>query len=233
MKLKFLIISIVAFLLTACSVQYNLQSHIETSFDVSAKSDSASLSIIAPYKAGIDSIMNEVLCISEIDMTKGKPESLLGNFVTDLCLQQYSDIADICVMNNGGLRSSLTKGKITRGDIYTLMPFENKLVILELDKKSYLELLQYIIKRGGEPFSGIKIRVDENGIILSQSLDLSNNKVKVLTSDYLANGGDKMSFFNEKKQELVGVKVRDAIINHCLANDTIASKLDNRLSIIK
>lgn len=233
MKLKFLIISIVAFLLTACSVQYNLQSHIETSFDVSAESDSASLSIIAPYKAGIDSIMNEVLCISEIDMTKGKPESLLGNFVTDLCLQQYSDIADICVMNNGGLRSSLTKGKITRGDIYTLMPFENKLVILELDKKSYLELLQYIIKRGGEPFSGIKIRVDENGIILSQSLDLSNNKVKVLTSDYLANGGDKMSFFNEKKQELVGVKVRDAIINHCLANDTIASKLDNRLSIIK
>lgn len=233
MKLKFLIISIVAFLLTACSVQYNLQSHIETSFDVSAESDSASLSIIAPYKAGIDSIMNEVLCISEIDMTKGKPESLLGNFVTDLCLQQYSDIADICVMNNGGLRSSLTKGKITRGDIYTLMPFENKLVILELDKKSYLELLQYIIKRGGEPFSGIKIRVDENGIILSQSLDLSNNKVKVLTSDYLANGGDKMSFFNEKKQELVGIKVRDAIINHCLANDTIASKLDNRLSIIK
>ena len=233
MKLKFLIISIVAFLLTACSVQYNLQSHIETSFDVSAESDSASLSIIAPYKAGIDSIMNEVLCISEIDMTKGKPESLLGNFVTDLCLQQYSDIADICVMNNGGLRSSLTKGKITRGDIYTLMPFENKLVILELDKKSYLELLQYIIKRGGEPFSGIKIRVDENGIILSQSLDLSNNKVKVLTSDYLANGGDKMSFFNEKKQELVGIKVRDAIINHCLANDTIASKLDNRLSIVK
>ena len=148
MKLKFLIISIVAFLLTACSVQYNLQSHIETSFDVSAESDSASLSIIAPYKAGIDSVMNEVLCISEIDMTKGKPESLLGNFVTDLCLQQYSDIADICVMNNGGLRSSLTKGKITRGDIYTLMPFENKLVILELDKKSYLELLQYIIKRG-------------------------------------------------------------------------------------
>ena len=233
MKLKFPIISIAAFLLTACSVQYNLQSHTETSFDVSAEADSASLSIIAPYKAGIDSIINEVLCISKIEMTKGKPESLLGNFVTDLCLHQYSDIADICVMNNGGLRSTLTKGKITRGDIYTLMPFENELIILELDRESYLELLQYITKRGGEPFSGIKIIMDENGVILSQSLDLSNNKVKVLTSDYLANGGDKMSFFTGKKQELVGVKVRDAIINHCLANDTIASKLDNRLSIIE
>ena len=233
MKLKFPIISIVAFLLTACSVQYNLQSHTETSFDVSAEADSASLSIIAPYKAGIDSIMNEVLCISKIEMTKGNLESLLGNFVTDLCLQQYSDIADICVMNNGGLRSTLTKGKITRGDIYTLMPFENELVILELDRESYLELLQYITERGGEPFSGVKIIMDENGTILSQSLDLLNNKVKVLTSDYLANGGDKMSFFNGKKQELVGIKVRDAIINHCLTNDTITSELDNRLSIIE
>ena len=233
MKLKFPIISIVAFLLTACSVQYNLQSHTETSFDVSAEADSTSRSIITPYKTGVDSIMNEVLCISKIEMTKGKPESLLGNFVTDLCLQQYSDIADICVMNNGGLRSTLTKGKITRGDIYTLMPFENELIILELDRESYLELLQYITKRGGEPFSGVKIIMDENGTILSQSLDLSNNKVKVLTSDYLANGGDKMSFFTGKKQELVGVKVRDAIINHCLANDTVVSKLDNRLSILE
>ena len=53
------------------------------------------------------------------------------------------DKHDICVMNNGGLRSTLAKGKITRGDIYTLMPFENKLVILELDRESYLELLQH------------------------------------------------------------------------------------------
>ena len=232
MKLKFPIISIVAFLLTACSVQYNLQSHTETSFDVSAEADSASLSIIAPYKTGLDSIMNEVLCISKIEMTKGNPEGLLGNFVTDLCLQQYSD-ADICVMNNGGLRSTLTKGKIRRGDIYTLMPFENELVIVELDKESYLKLLQYITKRGGEPFSGVKIIMDENGAILSQSLDLSNNKVKVLTSDYLANGGDKMSFFKGKKQTKVGIKLRDAIINYCISKESISSKLDNRLSIAK
>ena len=58
-------------------------------------------------------------------------------------------------------------------------------------------------------------------------------KIRILTSDYLANGGDKMSFFTGKKQELVGIKVRDAIINHCLGNDTIVSKLDNRLSIIE
>ncbi len=233
MKFKHYTIYIVAFLLTACTVQYSLESHTETSLDVKAESDSAISAIVAPYKAGIDSVMNEVLCVSEMEMKKGKPESLLGNFVCDLCLERFSDIADICVMNTGGLRSTLPKGEITRRDIFKLMPFENELVVLDLDEKDYLEMLQYIAKRGGEPFSGIKITMDENGNIISQSFDFSKGKVRVLTSDYLANGGDKMSFFQGKEQKLVGEKLRDAILNYCIAKDTISSKLDNRLSIVE
>ena len=55
----------------------------------------------------------------------------------------------------------------------------------------------------------------------------------MLTSDYLANGGDKMSFFKGKKQRKVGIKLRDAIINYCISKENISSKLDNRLSIAK
>ncbi|MDG2263613.1 MAG: hypothetical protein P8L19_01015, partial [Flavobacteriales bacterium] len=55
------------------------------------------------------------------------------------------------------------------------------------------------------------------------------DKIRVLTSDYLANGGDKMWFFKDKEQIKVGIKLRDAIIDHCSKSDTISSKLDNRL----
>ena len=233
MKFRVSLIYLVAFLLASCSVQYNLQSHSESIYDVKADNDSTITAMIAPYKIGIDSVMNKVLCISKIEMTKGKPESLLGNFVCDLCLQQYSNMADICVMNNGGLRSILPKGEITKGMIFELMPFENELVILELGSDDYVQLLEYITKRGGEPFAGVNIIMDENGTVLSQSLDLSNKKVRVLTSDYLANGGDKMSFFKDKKQTKVGIKLRDAIINYCVAQDTISSELDNRISYEK
>jgi len=233
MKFKQYTIYILASLLTACTVQYNLQSHSESSFDVKSASDSAIAAIIAPYKARVDSVMDKVLCISDVEMKKGKPESLLGNFVCDLCLKRYSDIADICIMNTGGLRSTLPKGKITRGDIFKLMPFENELVVLELEEKDYLEMLQYITKRGGEPFAGTNISMDKNGNAISQSFDLSKGKIRVLTSDYLANGGDKMSFFQGKEQNLVGEKLRDAILNYCISKDTISSKLDNRLIIVE
>ena len=236
MKLKNYTIYIVAIIIIACSPSYNLQSYNDEVIEVQAPVDSTVLAIITPYQNGIESQMNEVLCVSEMEMKKGKPESLLGNFVTDLCLN-YAD-AHVCVMNNGGLRSSLPKGNITRGHIYTLMPFENELVVLELDIESFKGLVDYITKRGGEPFSGMTLKASSKGYDIEEVTRMEEyfdfnkgNKIRVLTSDYLANGGDKMWFFKDKEQNKVGIKLRDAIIDHCSKSDTISSKLDNRLII--
>ena len=234
MKLKNYTIYIVAIIIIACSPSYNLQSYNAEVIEVQSPVDSTVLAIITPYQNGIESQMNEVLCVSEMEMKKGRPESLLGNFVTDLCLN-YAD-AHVCVMNTGGLRSALQKGNITRGDIYTLMPFENELVVLELDIESFKGLVDYITKRGGEPFSGMTLKASSKGYDIEEVSGMEDyfdfnkgNKIRVLTSDYLANGGDKMWFFKDKEQNKVGIKLRDAIIDHCSKSDTISSKLDNRL----
>jgi len=177
--------------------------------------------------------MNETLVYTKNDLTKGRPQSTIGNFVTDLCLN-YCD-ANICVFNNGGLRTTIDQGDITRGKIFELMPFENELVILELNKTDFISLLGYISLRGGEPFSGLNIKIDQNNNIIEHSwpVNFDNNEtVRVLTSDYLANGGDKMSFFKGKKQHKIGLKLRDAIIDYCEKNDTIDIRLDNRIEII-
>jgi 5'-nucleotidase len=139
-------------------------------------------------------------------------------------------------MNNGGLRSTISKGEITKGKLYELMPFENELVVLELNKNDYIGLLNYIGRRGGEPFSGITVTIDKGGKIISNSWPVDFEKgetLKVLTSDYLANGGDAMSFFQEKEQYKVGIKLRDAIIDYCSKTDTIDIQLDNRIKILK
>jgi 2',3'-cyclic-nucleotide 2'-phosphodiesterase (5'-nucleotidase family) len=233
MKLKKYTIHIAVLLLFSCTATYNLQSSDSETIEIKANADSSALAIIAPYQKGIEAEMNEVLTFSKISLTKKGTESLLGNFVTDLCLN-YAD-AHMCVMNNGGLRTTIDKGPISRGKLYELMPFDNELVVLELNKEDYLGLLDYICKRGGEPFSGINIIMDEEGNVLSNSWPVNfknNEKVKVITSDYLANGGDKMSFFQNKEQYKVGLKLRDAIIDHCTKTDTIIATLDGRIKII-
>ena len=194
--------------------------------EVKNQIDSNIVKIINPYKINLDKEMNKIISYTTSDLEKGKPEGKLGNFICDLSLIKAEGKADICVFNNGGLRDIISKGNITISDIFQVMPFENELVIIELDKKEYDTLLEYITDRGDEPFSGTEI-IKENDTIIS---DYNNyKKIRVLTSDYLANGGDNMDFFIGKNQNKLGIKLRDAIIEYCEHKDTLKINLDNRL----
>ena len=223
--MKNLIKIFILLILSSCSNDYSINSSKHEVIEVKYAVDSNIIKIISPYKNKLDKEMNEVICYTKNDLIKGKPVSTLGNFICDLSLEKTNGEANICVFNNGGLRDIISKGNITTRDIYKVMPFENELVILELNNSEYYNLLQYITERGGEPFGGTHI-IEKKDTIIS---DLNNkDKIRVLTSDYLANGGDNMSFFINKKQKKLGIKLRDAIIEHCKNIDTLNVKLDNR-----
>lgn len=201
--------------------------------------------LIKPYKDKLDTEMNEVLVISseEFPKEKGKAQTKLGNLVADLSLEIANKLynpkdgssIDFCLLNFGGLRTSLPKGEITRGKIFELMPFENELVIVTITKPNLVNLIEYLKSVGGQPISG-KLRINSNTGIADVIADWSNySSIKVLTSDYLANGGDNMTFFsNPIKHEKVGIKLRDAIIQYCKEQHQqgkqLESKLDGRIT---
>ena len=235
MKYNNIIIYIISIFLIGCSSNstYNIQSYQEEVIETQYKEDSTILSIITPYRVKIEKKMSEVLSYTKTELNKKGTESTLGNFVTDLCLNYMN--ADLCVMNNGGLRTVINQGPITVGKIYELMPFENELVVIEIDSTEFNGLLEYIIKRGGEPFSGINIIMNNKNELISYTAPIDfreKNSIKVLTSDYLANGGDKMWFFKEKKQYTTGLKLRNVIIDYCRETDTINVTKDGRIKIL-
>ena len=90
-------------------------------------------------------------------MKKTKPESLLGNWTADVCLEMaqemYKDDIDLSFFNTGGLRSPIPQGDITLRDLYKLMPFENELVVLELNKTEILDLKAYFNSTKGSTCS--------------------------------------------------------------------------------
>lgn len=182
--------------------------------------DSTFWRTVKPYKSKLDVDMNQILCYSKANLKKGQPESLLGNWTADLCLKEgqklFQDTIDMVLFNNGGLRSDIPEGEITKRAIFKLMPFENELVVLSLNLEDVSKLMNYLKYTGGQP------------VAFSESFHADKLPFYVLTTDYLANGGDKMRFFNAKDQNVLGIKMRDAIIQYCEATDTISSRLDNR-----
>lgn len=206
--------------------------------------DSLVISEIDPYKTQMLQTMSEVLAVSAQSMEKGQPESLLGNFVADACFSRISKAtsmqsklkAEFCVLNNGGLRSALPQGNITLKNCFELMPFENELVILTLTAESTLELINFIASKGGVPVSNIQMKINgtsaESVLIDGKPVDYQK-QYSVLTSDYLANGGDDMKMFQKAVAiEKTGLKVRDAIVEHLrnLPKQPFTVKTDGRIS---
>jgi len=247
---KNLLLALGLIFFSACSYEYTVvkteAEPIEVNSEYSANPSSEE--IIAPFRKELGDSMNTVLCQSEMAMTKRRPESELGNLVADLCLAvgnelcQKKDILaiDFCLMNTGGLRASLPNGDITTGNVFELMPFENELVVVTLAPEGILELINYLKTSGGEPIAGIRIKHGKDNFEASvNGQDINTEKeYRVLTTDYLANGGDKMTFFQENNRvsiEILGMKMRDAIHLYFQrqgeANKSIKGILDGRLQI--
>lgn len=208
--------------------------------------DSVLESIVKPYRDSLEKDMNTLIAISAEPLVKGKPESKLTNLVADILLdfgtayakkQQLSHLPDASYVNYGGLRASLPQGEITVQRIFELMPFENELVIVELSGADFMQMAGKIAARGGEGVAGFRMGIRE---AQASSLTVREKTIDpqasywVVTSDYIANGGDQMSMFANGRHRInTGVKIRDELIRALTVRykerGTIEVKEDGRI----
>lgn len=239
-----LFVSVLAFA-GACKSKLSLNNTkvSQMKVDSTLNADTAILNYYASYKRSLDSQMSAVLVYSEIELTKSQPESSLSNFfsdaITNTCKSKNIVFDFALPSTNGGIRTSLPKGAITRRHAFELMPFENELVVLTLKAESVEKLVQYIVDKGGQPVSEIKIaaKKGEKPSFKIAGKEFDNARYyRVLTSDYLANGGDGIDAFKEAlKRESTNIKVRDAIIEYMISENKmgriINAKKDGRIII--
>ena len=236
---------VLSFSIWQCKSHVKYGTMVNTPVDQTENNNAVSDSIIKPFKIVKDIEMNVVLNTADSDLEKGRPESKLGNLITDLSIDIANSyyrpidglIIDFCLMNNGGLRTSIPKGPITMGLTFEVMPFENQLVVITLSYEKTYELFEYLAQKGGDPISNAKVGIKEgqpvNILINDQPIE-SGRAYKVLTTDYLARGGDKMNFFFDPiAYELVGIKLRDAMIEYfekmAIRNKSIDAIIEGRI----
>ena len=115
----------------------------------------------------------------------------------------------ICLLNTGGLRSTFGAGKLTLADFYKLMPFDNRVVWIHLPVSKITDIEKYLTKSGGEPMANC---IFQDGKLAIPSLLPSHQYIWVLSSDFLANGGDQMTFFLGLEKQETTILLRDIFI---------------------
>lgn len=246
--LKLFVIFLTLIFIISCSTKTHTVTKIEGKRIPITEKENNSIEIenfIKPYRDKINTDLDKILAYNPaiLEKSKGEWQTNIGNFMSDVSLSKGNFVfnkrenknIDICILNDGGIRSILPKGNVTARNAFEIMPFENSLVVIAMKGEQIQEIVAFLIKdKSPHPLSGLTFTIDKNNQaknILIQGKPIDNSAIYyVATNDYLANGGGGMDFFKKgiKKYDL-DYKLRNILIDHFTDVDTIKVKNDIRI----
>lgn len=184
-------------------------------------SDPTVAAVIAPFLAAAQAKKAERLgprLLAPMTASRGT-ESPLGNLVTDL-MRKARPVADVAITNGGGLRADLPAGEITYGHLYEALPFDNRFALVRLRGRELRDLIARNLQGEGGVFSLSGVRVKARCRDGALQIELrresgrpirDDDRLTVVTSDFLAHGGDGVGFPPDQVVFETGPPLRDVI----------------------
>ncbi|MGC4769565.1 bifunctional metallophosphatase/5'-nucleotidase [Micromonospora sp. DT44] len=178
-------------------------------------------------------------------------ESPLGNLVADAQLAATDDEqnAVAAFMNPGGVRADLNAGPVTYEEAFTVQPFANNLVTLDLTGAQLYCVLeqQFVTGRTLYPSSTVGYVVDPAGTtgtatdpctgtrVVRGSLTIGGTAVdtaatyRVTVNNFLAGGGDGFSALTGGTNQVTGLIDLDALVAYLTAQSPVSAPALDRI----
>lgn len=208
--------------------------------------------VIGKYRPAVDSLLVPIGKTRE-ELKSYPPEDKLSNLAGDIMLAYGTEYlqkttgnaaakADMSITNFGGIRASMPEGDVTSFDIISIFPFDNKIMILDLEGRYVRELMENFAKRGRvEAMGGVRLKIDKNVLVecTVAGAPIDDNRIyKVVTIDFLLGGGDSVYALKYAKHaEDCGVYMRNVVIeyirNLSAQGKMVESEIDGRAVVIK
>ena len=185
--------------------------------------DPETAALVASYDEQITTIENRVVGNAATTITRNADadgESALGDLIAD-AQREYAD-AQIAFMNPGGIRADIQAGEVTYGELFTVQPFDNQVVKMELTGDQIYRLLEQQFRADGTSrilqISGIKVSYNASNplgqritsVTLTDGTLIDRNDTQttytVAANSFIATGGDGFAVFKEASatQETLG-----------------------------
>jgi 2',3'-cyclic-nucleotide 2'-phosphodiesterase (5'-nucleotidase family) len=180
--------------------------------------------IVDSYAARMDDRFKTVVAQTRVTLdgergTVRFKESNLGNIITDsqIAFFNRSNGATIALQNGGGIRQSVTvpegaaSTEITLGDINGILPFDNRMVVLEMSGKTLWDCIAngltsytghgHFLHVGGLNYTAEILPEGADPVL--KSVNLANGSpldfdalYRVVVNDFMAGGGDGFTMIN-------------------------------------
>ena len=122
----------------------------------------------------------------------------IGEMVAGIFREHYG--TDMALVQSGGIRADLTDGDITLRDIYSILPYENRIIPVRLPGRSIRRLIEKAVNDGADAaLAGVEVTSSDesltiyvNGVHLDDSRDYT-----IALSEYVTSGGGGFDVISE------------------------------------
>jgi len=110
-------------------------------------------------EVGMDEVIGEAAVY--LSRSGSGTQNLIGNLVCESMLEYTG--ADFAFLNLGGIRADIKKGPITYRDVFNVMPFDNQVVLAEVDGKFLKDIIEMRVSgsRHGLRVAGVKVVINK------------------------------------------------------------------------
>ena len=229
------LITFTLLILSGCTVLKTADTHQNLDYP---NPDSEIVDILNAYRAGIDREMGEPIAIVKDTLRFDQPEGTLGNLVADAlryrAALELRSFVHLGIIGEGSFKTYFVPGKLTLGDIYEFMPYENHLVILELKGNKIIELIDQVAELGGAPISGARFRIDDEnrarGLLVNAEVVDPGRSYFVATSSWAANGGDQFpALWNPESRTDVDLSIKKLYVDFFQGRMELYHEPDGRI----
>ena len=201
--------------------------------------------LIDKYGTLVAPTENRIIGEASVELTRtaaANGESVLGDHIADAqLLATLPAGAVVSFMNPGGIRANLNAGPITYGEAFSVQPFANILVTMDMTGANIDAVLEQqtpgttlqipasltydrnFSAPAGERISNIRI----NGVPLDP---LATYRVTV--NNFLADGGDGFTVFRTGTNRFFGQIDLDAFVAYITANSPLGLTPLNRINVV-
>lgn len=164
-------------------------------------------------------------------------ESPAGDLVCDALREALA--ADIAILNHTTVRGGFARGPVTKRDVYACVPFQNKLVRLELTGRELVDLLEAALAAMDPNLevSGIEVRYDPTKPRLQRAVEVRvggrpvdyDRAYKVATTDFFAARTDRYRVLRGKEPKVDARTPYEALCEYLAKRSPVARPRGYRL----
>ena len=198
--------------------------------------------IVDARRAEVDKYTTRVVGAITSDLDNPRDENGIGNMIGDAFVEygkKQGWKTDVAFYNAAGVRAPLTAGPVTYGQLYSVLPFENTIVSVDLTGVQLKEVLEDASGRAGRLQIGGGSWVYQftkpagqrvlEATIAGAPLD-PNGIYHVATIDYLLLGGDGHTWFGKGTNIIYGDIEVDAVAAYMTAHSPLDPKVEGRIT---